>query len=315
MIEVQNLTKIYGKTAAIEDVSFRVEKGEILGLLGPNGAGKTTTMRILTGHTPPTSGYAFVAGFDVMKDSMAVRRCIGYLPETVGVYEDMTVRAYLSFMAEVKGVKSAGRQRRVNDMMELTGIASCAERLIRNLSKGYRQRIGFAQALIAEPEVLILDEPTVGLDPAQIREIRSLIKAMEGKKTMILSTHILPEAEALCQRIAIINLGRIAAVGTPAELAHRMSPAGRISLTARGDSSAIKAALEKPAGVLKISERKMPIPDSGHSYYIDVQKGAEIRGEIIKALIASGCELIEIATVSASLEDVYMEVVMGNRDA
>lgn len=314
MIDVQNLTKIYGKTAAIEDVTFRVEKGEILGLLGPNGAGKTTTMRILTGHTPPTSGRAFVAGFDVMKDSMSVRRRIGYLPETVGLYEDMTVRAYLSFMAEVKGVESAGRKRRVDEMMELTGLSSCAERLIRNLSKGYRQRIGLAQALIAEPEILILDEPTVGLDPAQIREIRALIKAMEGKKTIILSTHILPEVEALCHRIAIINLGRIAAVGAPTDLARQMNPAGRLSLTARGEPSAIKRVLGQMTGVMKISERETPVSNGEHSYHIDVQKDADIRREIIAALSAADCELLEIATVSASLEDVYMQAVMGNRD-
>jgi ABC-2 type transport system ATP-binding protein len=222
MIEVSGLTKIYGNTAAIEDVSFSVAKGEILGFLGPNGAGKTTTMRILTCHTPPTRGSAKIAGFDVMKDSMCVRELIGYVPETIGLYEDMTVRAYLAFMAEARRVERSRRGERGDAVLDQMGLAAVSERLIRNLSKGYRQRVGLAQALIHDPEVLILDEPTVGLDPAQIREIRSLVKSMAGKKTIILSTHILPEVTALCARIAIINLGRIAAVGTPEELSKRL---------------------------------------------------------------------------------------------
>jgi ABC-2 type transport system ATP-binding protein len=322
MIEVSGLTKIYGRTIAIQDVSFSVAKGEILGFLGPNGAGKTTTMRILTGHTPPTSGIASVAGFDVVADSLEVRRRIGYLPETIGLYEDMTVDSYLLFMAEVKGVGRERRKGRMEAVIEETGLSSCANRLIRNISKGFRQRLGLAQALIADPEVLILDEPTIGLDPAQIREIRTLIKAMEGRKTIILSTHILAEVTAICNRIAIINLGRLAVVGTPEELSRRLGAVGRLSVLAAGDPVRIRRAIEGVPGVHSVlkSERAH---EGGHLFHVDVsltrhsfsdgaRKDSDPRKEIVSALVAAGCDLLELTTEGVSLEDVYMRVVMGD---
>ena len=310
MIEVSGLTKIYGRTIAIQDVSFSVAKGEILGFLGPNGAGKTTTMRILTGHTPPTSGIASVAGFDVVADSLEVRRRIGYMPETIGLYEDMTVDSYLLFMAEVKGVGRERRKGRMEAVINETGLSSCANRLIRNISKGFRQRLGLAQALIADPEVLILDEPTIGLDPAQIREIRTLIKAMEGRKTIILSTHILAEVTAICNRIAIINLGRLAVVGTPEELSRRLGTVGRLSVLAAGDPVRIRRAIEGVPSVHSVlkSER---LHDGGHLFHVDVREGSDPRKEIVSALIAAGCDLLELTTEGVSLEDVYMRVVMG----
>jgi len=310
MIEVSGLTKIYGRTIAIQDVSFSVAKGEILGFLGPNGAGKTTTMRILTGHTPPTSGIASVAGFDVVVDSLEVRRRIGYLPETIGLYEDMTVDSYLLFMAEVKGVGRERRKGRIEAVIEETGLSSCANRLIRNISKGFRQRLGLAQALIADPEVLILDEPTIGLDPAQIREIRTLIKAMEGRKTIILSTHILAEVTAICNRIAIINLGRIAVLGTPEELSRRLGAVRRLSVLAAGDPVRISRAIEWVPGVQSVlkSER---LHEGGHLFHVDVREGSDPRKEIVSALIAAGCDLLELTTEGVSLEDVYMSVILG----
>jgi len=310
MIEVKGLTKIYGRTVAIQDVSFSVAKGEILGFLGPNGAGKTTTMRILTGHTPPTSGIASVAGFDVVTESLEVRRRIGYLPETFGLYEDMTVDTYLLFMAEVKGVGRERRKGRMQAVIEETGLSSCANRLIRNISKGYRQRLGLAQALIADPEVLILDEPTIGLDPAQIREIRTLIKAFMGQKTILLSTHILAEVTAICNRIAIINLGRIAVVGTPEELSRRLGTVGRLSVLAAGDPVRIRRAIEGVAAVRSVLKSEN-LHEGGHLFHVDVKKGSDPRKDIVSALVDAGCNLLELTTEGVSLEDVYMRVVMG----
>ncbi|MBI4412929.1 MAG: ABC transporter ATP-binding protein, partial [candidate division NC10 bacterium] len=230
MIEVEGLTKFYGPKAAIEEVSFEVAKGEVVGFLGPNGAGKTTTMRILACFMPPTSGTARLAGFDIGKHSLQVRRRIGYLPESVPLYGDMTVRQYLTFAAEAKGVPRPQRGGRVAEVMERCLISDVPERLVRNLSKGYRQRVGLAQALVGNPEVLILDEPTLGLDPKQILEIRSLIRDMRGERTVILSTHILPEVSMVCQRVIIIHEGRIAAVDTPENLNLRLQKSSRILL-------------------------------------------------------------------------------------
>jgi ABC-2 type transport system ATP-binding protein len=222
VIEVQNLTKRYGPFTAVEDVSFKVERGEILGFLGPNGAGKTTTMRILTGYMPATEGKAFVAGFDVFEQPVEAKRRTGYLPETPPLYPDMTVAEYLAFVAKIKGVPSAERKQRTAAVMERTRIADMANRLCVRLSKGYRQRVGLAQALIHNPDVLILDEPTAGLDPKQIIETRQLIKELAGDHTIILSTHILPEVSQTCQRVVIINKGKVVAVDTPDNLTARL---------------------------------------------------------------------------------------------
>src|SRR6185503_13375320 len=218
VIEVQHLTKRYGRVTAVHDVSFRVERGEILGFLGPNGAGKTTTMRILTGYMPATEGKAIVAGFDVFDQPIEAKRRTGYLPETPPLYPDMTVIEYLGFVARIKGVPPGERRQRVQQVMERTRVADMANRLCAKLSKGYRQRVGLAQALIHNPDVLILDEPTAGLDPKQIIETRELIKDLAGDHTVILSTHILPEVSQTCERVVIINAGRVVAIDTPDNL-------------------------------------------------------------------------------------------------
>ncbi len=222
MIEVQNLTKRYGRITAVEDISFRVERGEILGFLGPNGAGKTTTMRILTGYLPATEGKAVVAGFDVFDQPVEAKRRTGYLPETPPLYPDMTVQEYLSFVSKIKGVPSAERRERIQQVMKRTRIDDMAHRLTSKLSKGYRQRVGLAQALIHNPDVLILDEPTAGLDPKQIIETRQLIKELAGDHTIVLSTHILPEVAQTCERVIIINKGHVVAVDTPRNLTARL---------------------------------------------------------------------------------------------
>ncbi len=311
MIQVRNLTKIYGRTEAIRDVSFHVEKGEILGFLGPNGSGKTTTMRILTCHTPPTSGTALVAGFNVAKDSLNVRRKIGYLPETIGLYEDMTVQSQLRFIAELKGMDRRLQSSQIPKILDQTGLAGVRQRLIRNLSKGFRQRVGLAQALVGNPDILILDEPTVGLDPAQIREIRTLISSMRGSKTIIFSTHILPEVAAVCSRIAIISLGQIRAVGPPDDLAAGLSLCQRLALLAGGDRAAIRRALNKIPGILKITEPGGKEGEKHIPFHLDIEKGRDVRSAVSSSLLGSGCELYELYPIGVSLEEVYMKVVMG----
>jgi ABC-2 type transport system ATP-binding protein len=309
MIRAEHLTKNYGKTEAVRDLSFHVDKGEILGFLGPNGSGKTTTMRILTCHTPPTRGTVRVAGCDVVRQSRQARGKIGYMPETIGLYEDMTVVSYLDFMAEIKGLKRPLRKERVGLAMEQTGLKQVSERLIRNLSKGYRQRVGLAQALVGDPEILILDEPTVGLDPAQIKEIRNLIQSMKGAKTIILSTHILQEVAAICTRIAIVSLGRIAAIGTPEELARKLAPEECLAVLTGGNQDAVSRILKDIPGVLTVKKQKTGSPH--HLFYIQVKKGYDIRKEISASLLKAGLDLYELYPVSISLEEVYMNVVMG----
>lgn len=311
MIQALDLTKIYGKTEAIRDVSFHVQKGEILGLLGPNGSGKTTTMRILTCHTPPTRGTALVAGFDVSRHSLKARRKIGYMPETIGLYEDMTVLGYLRFIAEVKGLDRQQQSMQIPKILDQTGLTQIPQRLIRNLSKGFRQRVGLAQALVGDPDILILDEPTVGLDPAQIREIRTLIGSMRGIKTIVLSTHILPEVTAVCSRIAIISLGRIRAVGTPEDLAATLLPGQRLAVLAGGDTTAMRQALNKIPGILKITVSGQKEGEKRYLLHLDVEKGRDVRSAISSALLSSGCELLELYPIGLSLEEVYMKVVMG----
>ncbi len=246
MIEVQHLTKRYGPFTAVDDVSFRVERGEILGFLGPNGAGKTTTMRVLTGYMPPTEGKAVVAGYDVLEQPIEAKRRTGYLPETPPLYPDMTVRDYLIFCARIKGVPRAERKSRVGTVMERTRIADMADRHCGKLSKGYRQRVGLAQALLHNPDVLILDEPTAGLDPKQIIETRQLIKELGGDHTIILSTHILPEVSQTCQRVVIINKGHVVAVDTPDNLTSRLRGSETLYVQVDalgGDAAALLAAI------------------------------------------------------------------------
>src|SRR5262247_2173974 len=254
MIEVDHLTKNYGAVAAIRDVSFSVSPGQIVGFLGPNGAGKSTTMRILACFMPASSGMARVAGYDVFQQSMEVRRRIGYLPENVPLYTDMRVAPYLDFVAEVKGVGRADRRRRVADVMERCLIADVQNRLIGKLSKGYRQRVGLAQAIVSDPDVLILDEPTIGLDPKQITEIRSLIKSLAGQHTVILSTHILPEVSMVCSGVIIINKGAIVAQGPIDTLVEQFFPTARVHVQIAGPYAAVLEGLRRLPGVLDVHD-------------------------------------------------------------
>src|SRR5713101_2727566 len=254
MIEVQGLTKHYGAFTAIRDVTFNVAPGQIVGFLGPNGAGKSTTMRILSCFMPASSGTARVAGYDVFSQSMEVRRRIGYLPESVPLYTDMRVAPYLDFVAEIKGVGRATRKRRVADVMDKCLISDVQNRLIGKLSKGYRQRVGLAQAIVSDPHVLILDEPTIGLDPQQITEIRALIKALAGDHTVILSTHILPEVSMICQGVVIINRGSIVAQGPIDRLVEDFFPTARVHVQIAGPPPAVRAGLTEIAGVVAVQE-------------------------------------------------------------
>jgi ABC-2 type transport system ATP-binding protein len=306
VIQVQNLTRYYGRTPAIQDVSFEVQKGEILGFLGPNAAGKTTTMRILTCYMPATSGTAKVAGYDVFAESMAVRKRIGYLPEQPPVYMDMTVKSYLQFVAKIKGVDGRERKNRVNEAMEKTAIADVQDQVIRKLSKGYRQRVGLAQALVHNPEVLVLDEPTVGLDPNQIIEVRELIKKLAGNHTIILSTHILPEVEMTCERVVIINRGRVVAQDTIANMTQRKRGAERLLMQVDGPANSVRDKLAKVTGVKKV---QLDGTANGASRYaIECETGRDVRRELAQAVVQNGWGLLELRAKDLSLEEVFLEL-------
>jgi len=306
MIEVQELTKSYGQRSAIEGVSFSVKKGEILGFLGPNGAGKTTTMRILTGYMPATEGRAIVAGFDVFDQPIEAKRRTGYLPETPPLYPDMTVVEYLTFVAKIKRVPSADRRQRVGSVMERTRVSDMANRLCSKLSKGYRQRVGLAQALIHNPDVLILDEPTAGLDPKQIIETRRLIKELAGDHTIILSTHILPEVAQTCQRVVIINRGRVVAIDTPDALTARLrgSETMYVQVDALGADAALT--LERVPGVTRVVESDRR--DLVVGYEIDSERGRDIRRELARAVVGSGWGLLELRPMRMSLEEIFLSL-------
>src|SRR5579863_237374 len=256
MIEVEHLTKRYGPTLAVSDVSFEVRKGEILGFLGPNGAGKTTTMRVITGYLPPSAGRVRVAGHDVVNEALDAKRSTGYLPETPPVYPDMTVSEYLAFVARIKGVPRGELRKRVDEVSEKCAVTQVRDRQIGKLSKGYRQRVGLAQALIHNPDVLVLDEPTAGLDPKQIIETRELIKHLAGQHTVVLSTHILPEVSKTCDRVVVINAGKVVAVGTPDELTRRLRGFETVLLIAEGPREEIKGKLEKVDGVNQVDQHE-----------------------------------------------------------
>lgn len=306
MIEVQHLTKRYGPLTAVDDVSFRVERGEILGFLGPNGAGKTTTMRVLTGYMPPSEGKAIVAGFDVFNQPIEAKRRTGYLPETPPLYIDMTVREYLTFVAKVKGVASSERKRRVDAVMERTRVTEVAGRHCGKLSKGFRQRVGLAQALIHNPDVLILDEPTAGLDPKQIIETRQLIKSLAGDHTIILSTHILPEVSQTCQRVVIINKGKVVAVDSPENLTARLRGSETMYLEAEVGGFDAQAALEKIPGVTAV--RAVNRRDGVVGFEVDSEKGRDVRRELASAVVRAGCGLLELRPIRMSLEDIFLHL-------
>ena len=308
MIEAEKLTKYYDKVAAIEDVSFTVEKGEIVGFLGPNGAGKTTTMRILTGFLPPSSGTARVAGHDILTNSLQVRRRIGYLPEAVPLYTDMKVAAYLEFVAEVKGLERRDRRRSVGQIMEKCRIVDVQRMLIGSLSRGYRQRVGIAQALLNNPEVLILDEPTVGLDPKQIIEIRQLIKELSGQSTIILSTHILPEVSMVCQRVIIINDGHIIAVDTPENLTARLQRSAKLLLTVDGPVGQVEEALTQLPGVLRV-ELNDESRDATVSFVVESERSHDLRREVSRLIVDRGWGLLELRPADMTLEEIFIRLV------
>jgi gliding motility-associated transport system ATP-binding protein len=306
VIEVQHLTKRYGRVTAVDDVSFRVERGEILGFLGPNGAGKTTTMRILTGYMPATEGKAIVAGFDVFDQPIEAKRRTGYLPETPPLYPDMTVNEYLQFVAKIKGVLAADRRSRVRMAMERTRIDDMADRLCSKLSKGYRQRVGLAQALIHNPEVLILDEPTAGLDPKQIIETRQLIKELAGDHTIIISTHILPEVSQTCQRVVIINKGHVVAVDTPDNLTARLRGSETMYLQIDANGADASGVLGRLAGVTRVVESYRR--DGVVGYEVESERGYDVRRDLARAVVTSGWGLLELRPMRMSLEEIFLEL-------
>jgi len=303
MITIEGLCKDYGPRSAIRDLSFEVRQGEVLGFLGPNGAGKTTTMTIITSFMPPTSGRVSVMGFDTVKDSLQARRCIGYLPENNPLYNDFTVESFLTFVAGAKGVKSDRRQARVRGVMQDCGLKEVGQRLIGRLSKGFRQRVGLAQALINDPPVLILDEPTIGLDPRQIYEIRHLIKDVARERTIILSSHILPEVSQLCDRVAIINHGGIVAIDRPENLKAGLREHTSISVRVGQDAEKAARAISTVSGVINA------VPDKDGLLAIDALRDTDLRPDIVRALVAADIDVFEITRRDLSLEEIFMHLI------
>ena len=304
MIQVTGLTKDYGERRALHSISFDAHQGEIVGFLGPNGAGKTTTMRILTGYMPPTDGTAVVAGYDVVEESLEVRRRVGYLPETVPLYTDMTALDYLKFMADLRHIPDS--EERAYETLEMVDLQDRANGYIGNFSKGMRQRIGLAQALIHRPEVIILDEPTIGLDPAQVVEIRNVIREIGKDRTVLLSTHILSEAQQICDRVLIINKGQIVAEDTPENLQSRLVGSQRVVLRVRGDSDELPVKIQKLKGVRDVEAK----PDG--SVEFEFSAGQDVRPQVAKAIIQAGFDLLEMRPVGLSLEEIFLELTRDN---
>ncbi len=300
MIEAENLTRYYGSTRAVHNLSFHVDKGEIVGFLGPNGAGKTTTMRMLTGFLPPSDGTARLAGFDVFYDSLEVRRRVGYMPETVPLYPEMTVWAYLEYMAALRQLPD--RRQAVDRALEACGIADRANSEISKLSKGYRQRVGLAQAILHEPEVLILDEPTIGLDPRQVADVRALIQEIGGEHTVILSSHVLPEVSQTCSRVLIINKGEIVATGTPDELTAQLQGMERVLVRVADAGPEVADVLRRVDGVVGVEAASEGV------YQVACAQGHDLRAEMARAVVERGWGLLELRSVGMSLEDIFLEL-------
>ncbi len=305
MIEAEGLTKFYGAMPAIRGVSFEVEKGEVVGFLGPNGAGKSTTMRILTCYMPPTIGVARIDGMDCFDRSLEVRRKIGYLPENVPLYADMTVRRFLRFGAEAKGVEGKKVTGEVRRVVDVCGLEKVSHRIIAHLSKGFRQRVGLANALLNNPSVLILDEPTIGLDPGQIIEIRKLVKDLREEHTILLSTHILPEVAQICQRVLIINKGRIVATDTPSNLTSRLQKSSQVFLQVGGRASELAEALERLEGVEMVAMDE----EGTNRLLIETDRSRDLRPEIARLVFGLGIDLLELKIVNMSLEEIFMQLV------
>ncbi|NIM57829.1 MAG: ATP-binding cassette domain-containing protein [Candidatus Aminicenantes bacterium] len=304
MIEVENLTKKYGDLVAVKNLSFKVEKGKIWGLLGPNAAGKTTTMRILTGYLPATDGKASVADYDVFEKPNDVKKITGYLPENVPLYPEMTVHSYLNFVAEIKQIPAPQRKEAVEKSVEISGLETVRRRLIKNISRGFKQRVGIAQALIHNPQVLVLDEPTIGLDPAQIIEIRQLIKSLKGKRTILLSTHILAEVTQTCDGVVIINEGNLMASGSLEELTASFKEKEGIVIRLKKGGKSIISLLQKILGVDKVSA-------VGDEFKIEWTKGKDVRDDITKLIVDKELGLIEMRPLAMNIEDLYLKVISG----
>jgi ABC-2 type transport system ATP-binding protein len=316
MIKVQSLTKRYARTVAVDNISFEVEKGQIVGFLGPNGAGKTTTMRVLTCFLPPTGGTASVAGFDVLEQPLEVKKRIGYLPETPPVYPEMEVDEYLAFVGKLKGIASSDLTRRIGEVSEKCAIGDVRKKLIGKLSKGYRQRVGLAQAIIHNPDVLILDEPTSGLDPKQIIETRELIKNLAGEHTIILSTHILSEVEHSCERVLIISKGKLAAIDSVANLTNRLRGSEAVALEVetpggRPDPTEVQQKLEQVPGVSRVVMRDSR--DGRLSFEVESLQGRHVRADVARSVVQSGWNLTELRPVGLSLEDIFLQLTAAEQ--
>jgi len=316
MIKVEGLTKRYARTLAVDNISFEVEKGQIVGFLGPNGAGKTTTMRVLTCFLPPSAGKATVAGFDVLEHPMEVKKRIGYLPETPPLYPEMEVLEYLKFVGKLKGISSAEITSRVDDVMKRCAIADVQSKLISKLSKGYRQRVGLAQAIIHNPEVLILDEPTSGLDPKQIIETRELIRSLAGNHTIILSTHIRSEVEHSCERVVIISQGKLVATDSVSNLTNRLRGAEAVALeietsSGRPNPTEVQQRLEQISGVSRVMMRDSR--DGRLNFEIESLQGRQIRADLARTIVNSGWNLSELRSVGLSLEDIFLQLTTSEQ--
>jgi ABC-2 type transport system ATP-binding protein len=307
MIQVNGLIKDYGARRALNSITFDANQGEIVGFLGPNGAGKTTTMRILTGYMPPTDGTAVVAGYDVVEESLQVRKRVGYLPETVPLYTDMTALEYLKFMAELRHIPNAAD--RAYEVLEQVNLGERANSFIGNFSKGMRQRVGLAQALIHRPEVLILDEPTIGLDPAQVVEIRNVIKEIGKDRTVLLSTHILTEAQQICDRVLIINKGKIIAEDTPENLQSRLMGSQRVFLRVRGDADGLDTTVKKVKGTRNIELT------NAETVEFEISSDQDVRPQVAKAVVNAGYELVEMRPIGMSLEEIFLELTQDTSSA
>lgn len=308
MIEIKNLVKHYGQVVAVDDISFKVKEGEIVGFLGPNGAGKSTTMNIITGYLPSTSGTVEVDGYDISLHPEEVKKRIGYLPEQPPLYNDMTVTEYLNFVSDLKKVPRDKRKGQLSDIMELVGLTDHRKRLIDNLSKGYRQRVGLAQSLVGNPKVLILDEPTVGLDPKQIVEIRRVIKALASDRTIILSTHILPEVSMICERVVIINKGRIAAEDTPDRLSQNLGKISKLNLTVKGDKDNVLKTIGNMSNIKYVAVASKS-EDGVFKYVLETKDNSDIREELFYRMAESKMPILELKPSAVTLEDIFISVV------
>jgi len=302
VIKIENVTKIYGQTRAVDKISFEVEKGVILGFLGPNGAGKTTTMRIITGYFPPTDGNAFIAGYSILDEPLEAKKRIGYVPENPSMYNDMKVNEYLNFIGTIKGVPKVKLKQSYEKTVETCALDKVEKKRIGELSKGFKQRVALGQALINDPPVLVLDEPTSGLDPKQIYEIRQLIKSLAGEKTIILSTHILPEVSMTCSRVVIINEGRIVAKDTTDNLGKSVVKSSQIDMQILGSADKVTKLLSTIDGIKKVE-------NEGTRYTLEVEKDRDIRAEVSRKVVENGFDLLEMHSRSASLEDVFLRLV------